>query len=929
MRQTLNGFWKLRIDPEENGLAEHWAAQPIVSAMEVQVPGCVQQLDCLAEDYPPCNDMRNSYLGTFFMEKTLELPALEAGQRCWLQLGGILPTCFIWINGQFLTKNIYCHTQIRQDITDLVAAGENRITVAVTEQYTSLIGGMRFEGANWAGLYSDSFVEITGAVRFSDAYVAFRDGRASFCAQVENTGEALSAEAELWLEDRKTVLPLQLAAGATVSLQIPVETEGLPRWSWRDPRLITVRIACRDGRGILCDHTFRTGLRELAVAGDRILVNGLPTFFAGAGSEYYSPTIAPLTDRQIIRDRYTRMQEYGFNFYRCHTHVPTEEELCVADEMGIMLVVEFGIISNFNIMQPLDKALEMLAVFIRQTRQHPSLFVYGLGNEGSQMMVEDPMEREKARIGYQLAKENTENQLVLIAFGMQGELPELDNDFETPHLWSDNFVWAYDGLTDIPWESVAEKTRGKPSIIHEYGKFCVWPSREEEAACIVPFGGKPDHGTQSHRWLAENGLAHLEDRMIANSRRMANTFNRIALESARRQPSNTGCILWSFYRNSWRNRGLCDDMGRMTSGNQDWFRKGANAEVALLMDRDYHNRAFPCEIRQTITLSLSDFGVRDLEGCVRATVCCGDAVLAEAAAQASIAVGETAPVLTLSFSVPAAFGGKKLGLHAVFLDGETLLAENSWDLWAFDTVCDQETMVFLHVENLTVYRALKRLFPRAQRLSSVDSVVIGCRSWEDPQLARTACGQRDVLIIADVYDPVIAECVQNQCKVLLLDSGFLPEQWMLPPLHKALGERDVGRFFTSFRAGWDKGNLVTIIDEDPILGKFPQDGCCDLQFFELMQSARIADLEQVTQVFDQKPTRIISSFSKMPPVPKKTTIFQDINAIKNQKNTEDRTFNAREQGYLLRLNPQTVLCTMKLTDNPAGQALLKEIVQNF
>lgn len=929
MRQTLNGFWKLRIDPEENGLAEHWAARPIVSTLEVPVPGCVQQLDGLAEDYPPCDDMRNSYLGTFFMEKTVELPALEAGQRCWLQLGGILPTCFVWINGQFLTKNIYCHTQIRQDITELVTAGENRITVAVTEQYTSLIGGMRFEGTNWSGLYSDSFVEITGAVRFSDAYVSYQNGAAHFCVQAENRGPALTTEAELWLEDRKVVLPLTMEAGQTLQLRAPMNVEGLPRWSWREPSLLQARAVCRDSEGNVCEYAFRTGLREITVKGDRILVNGLPTFFAGGGSEYYSPTIAPLTDRQIIRDRYTRLQEYGFNFYRCHTHVPTEEELCVADEMGIMLVVEFGIVSNFGTMHPLDKALEMMAAFIRQTRQHPSLFVYGLGNEGSQMMVENAYEREKARLGYRTAKDNTDNQLVIIAFGMQGELPELDNDFETPHLWSDNFVWAYDGLTDIPWESVADKTRGKPSIVHEYGKFCVWPSREEEAACIIPMGGKPDHGTQSHQWLVENGLEHLEDRMIANSRRMANTFDRIILEAARRQPSNSGYILWAFYRNSWRNRGLCDDAGRTTSGNADWFRKGPNAEVALLMDRDFHNRAFPCGITQTITLSLSDFGVGSLQGCVRASVSCGDTILQEAAADVTIGTGETAPVLTISFSVPAALGGKKLSLYAAFLDGETLLAENGWDLWAFDTASDREVMAFLHVENLTVYRALKRLFPRAQRLSSVDSVVIGCRSWENPQLAQTACGQKDVLIVTDVYDSVIAECVKNRCKVLLLDSGLLPDQWMLPPLHKALGERDVGRFFTSFRAGWDKGNLVTIIDEDPILGKFPQDGCCDLQFFELMQSARIADLEQVTQVFGQKPARIISSFSKMPPVPKKTTIFQDINAIKNQKNKEDRTFNAREQGYLLRLNSQTVLCTMKLTDNPAGLAMLKEIVQNF
>lgn len=74
MKISLNGKWCTKIDPEENGLAANWPSVPLESELKIQVPGCIQQDDGLAEQYPPHDDLRNGYKGTFFMEKTVELP---------------------------------------------------------------------------------------------------------------------------------------------------------------------------------------------------------------------------------------------------------------------------------------------------------------------------------------------------------------------------------------------------------------------------------------------------------------------------------------------------------------------------------------------------------------------------------------------------------------------------------------------------------------------------------------------------------------------------------------------------------------------------------------------------------------------------------------------------------------------------------------
>lgn len=927
MRISLNGKWDARTDAEEDGLARNWAASPIQKEVEINVPGCIQQLDELAEEYPPIRDMRNSYKGVFFAEKEVCLPTLKEGERCRLYIGGVIPSCHIWINGKYTAKNILGLNRIELDITEYIVDGMNRITVAVTEQYDSLITGMRFAGINWSGIYSEVYTEISGAICFKDLYIALKDGQARLCGAIRNDGPVnFNGDIDIALNEKRVSARICVGAGCTKELDTVLDIAGLPRWSYRDPQLIDVTVSCRDYAGNPCECRFKTGLREIAIEKDRILVDGNPTFFAGTGAEYYSPTISPLVDREILIKRYEALKAYGFNFYRCHTHVPTEEEMCVADEMGIMLSVEFGIVSNFNKMQPVEKAMEMLEQFIRQSRKHPSVFVYCLGNEGSQLMVDSYIERNKAKAGYRLIKKNTDNQMGIIAFGMQGELPELENDFETPHLWSDNFLWAYDGLTDIPWEDLRTTIEGKPCIIHEYGKFGVWPSRKEEQECTVEEGSCPDYGTQGYEWLKENGLEELEDRLVSNSRKAANLFNRIILEDARRQPYCSGYALWTFFRGSSYNAGLADDLGKNLNGDTELFRTGANADVAILMNRGFLNRTFPCEIRQSIDITVSNFGTDRLSGLVEMAVCCGRDVIETTSAELSIGCGETKKAGRITFCVPAWYSGRELELIARFTGGQGIAAENKWKLWAFDTSCEERVRAYLHVDNLSTFRALKKVFPNAQRLSSVDSVIIGCRSWTSPRLAETAEKDKSVLIIADTYDDVVKDCIQKGCKVLLIDGGNLPDEWMLEPICEELGERDTGRFYNSFRAGWDKGNLVTLIREDCLLGEFPQDGFCDVQFYDMMQSARIMKPEIIETVFGVKAKRIISSFSKVPATTKRGSVVQDPNAIKEQKVLVKKVFRAREQGYYLKLSEKLAICTLKLTDNCAGIALLKEAV---
>ena len=458
----LNGIWQAKIDPEDCGLAEGWAAAPLTDTMALQVPGCIQQLDCLAEAYPPQKDMRNDYLGTFFLEKKVVLPQLAERERCRLVLGGVLPCGDIWVNGRYVARHFYCVCAARVDITAYVQPGEeNRITVAVTENHAGLSTGMRFAGRSWSGIYSRACIEIGAAVYMEDVYISNPEqDRAVIRGVLVNDGcQPFEGRVSAEIDGRQAEKAAAVPAYSRAELAWEIDVKGLERWAPRHPRLHELSLAIFQDDEELDRTVVSVGLRRLTAEGRNVCLDGRPVYLAGCGAEYYSPSISPLVDEKLIRRRFQAMLDHGFRFYRYHTHVPTEEEMAVADEMGMLLDVEFGLISNFNKTTPFEEGVEMLECYVRQTRRHPSVILYCLGNEGSQLMVDSQAECQRARIGYDAIKRNTTEQLALIAFGMQGELPELPNDLETPHLWSDNFLWGYDGLTDIPWETVEETTR--------------------------------------------------------------------------------------------------------------------------------------------------------------------------------------------------------------------------------------------------------------------------------------------------------------------------------------------------------------------------------------------------------------------------------------------------------------------------------------
>ena len=158
----------------------------------MHVPGCIQQLDELAEKYPPKNGLRNSYLDAWFLETTVTLPPLN-GQHATLRLEGANPACHLFWNGQYVSRHDHALCPWETDVTALAREGENRVTIAVTEDFNQMYAGSRFCGLNWSGLFGSAYVELGAAVRLKNLCLTAKSvsgdaeqrGDTPFCGEIQ------------------------------------------------------------------------------------------------------------------------------------------------------------------------------------------------------------------------------------------------------------------------------------------------------------------------------------------------------------------------------------------------------------------------------------------------------------------------------------------------------------------------------------------------------------------------------------------------------------------------------------------------------------------------------------------------------------------------------------------------------------------------
>jgi hypothetical protein len=400
--------------------------------------------------------------GVAWYRTTLPIAAPRADERIGLRFEGVNSYATIWVNGQEVGRHAGGLTGFEVDITGAVQAGDNSIAVRVDNPagITDLpwVSGDDqpengfAEGSQPFGIFRPVHVVRSSAMRVRPhgAYAWGQPGAitrdaAQLTGRVElqnRSAQSRTVAVELSLLDAEgrevsaTRFTQALAPGQEVSVDRPLPRIDRPHlWSPDDPYLHTLRTRLSEGGAVIDETATPFGIRDVQLVQDtaghrRLLVNGAPLFLRGVAEyEHLLGGSHAFSDAQVAA-RVGQARAAGFNAWR-DAHYPHNlrygETLARA---GMMWWPQFSAHVWFDNEPFRDNFRALLADWVRERRNNPALFLWGLQNESR---LPAPFAAEMVALIRELDPTASVSRLVVTCNGGEGA------DWNVPQNWSGTY----------------------------------------------------------------------------------------------------------------------------------------------------------------------------------------------------------------------------------------------------------------------------------------------------------------------------------------------------------------------------------------------------------------------------------------------------------------------------------------------------------
>jgi len=328
----------------------------------------------------------------------------DKGKRIYLDFDGAMANARVWLNGKFVGGWPYGYASFRLDLTPYIITGKENI-IAV-----------RLDTKNWdsrwypgAGIYRNVWL-----VKSSQLHIAYNGvfcttpeikkdlGMLSVKAEVEshmNEAEQVTVKALVYkLNDKFEIngspVTESVAENATIEgmknhifrFDIPVKEPVL--WDINKPELYRVAVIVMQGTTVTDRYETSFGFRTLDfTARNGFLLNGKRVEIKGVCNHHDLGALGAAFNTRAAARQLEILKEMGCNAIRTSHNPPAPELVDLCDKMGFLIMIEA--FDTWRIeKKPKDYNLifdawhsEDLKAMVRRDRNHPSVFMWSIGNE--------------------------------------------------------------------------------------------------------------------------------------------------------------------------------------------------------------------------------------------------------------------------------------------------------------------------------------------------------------------------------------------------------------------------------------------------------------------------------------------------------------------------------------------------------------------
>jgi beta-galactosidase len=328
----------------------------------------------------------------------------DKGKRIYVDFDGAMANAKVWLNGKYVGEWPYGYTSFRLDLTPYIITGKENI-IAV-----------RLDTKNWdsrwypgAGIYRNVWLVKTSQLQIANNGV--------FCTTPEIKKERgmLSVEAEVEshmsdpvpvtvkalvykLNDKFEASPTPVAESVVVTATIPgmknhdfrfdIPVKDPVLWDIYKPELYRVAVIVMQGTTITDKYETNFGFRTLNfTARDGFLLNGKRVEVNGVCNHHDLGALGAAFNTRAAARQLEILKEMGCNAIRTSHNPPAPELVDLCDKIGFLIQVEFSDTwrigkkrNDYNILFNAWHVEDMKAM-IRRDRNHPSVFMWSIGNE--------------------------------------------------------------------------------------------------------------------------------------------------------------------------------------------------------------------------------------------------------------------------------------------------------------------------------------------------------------------------------------------------------------------------------------------------------------------------------------------------------------------------------------------------------------------
>ncbi len=370
--QSLDGFWDFAADRDGHVGKTSWLRRFPSRHERMHVPGCW-------DTQPRWFDWH----GRAYYRRKVRVP--ERG-HVLITLDGAGGATRVSLDGRLLGGSPLLHLPQRLLARD-VAPGEHELVVEVNtdKKLEEVFPQYGCDWHHYGGLTRPASAAFLGDVWIRDLFVHYAIERGRVCLEpevvIENLGRRdLKETLRLELGGEEIgKFEVRLPAGRTTTVRRALAPRKLGLWSPDDPKLHLLRASCGGD-----DLAERVGLRTIAVADRRLLLNGEPIRLLGVNRHHEYGDHGFAVPADIVQRDFELIREMGCNAVRCHYPVDALA-MDFMDEMGLLYWADLpfygrwkSVVGNPAYLALAERGLEEAA---RAEFNHPSVIVRGLLNE--------------------------------------------------------------------------------------------------------------------------------------------------------------------------------------------------------------------------------------------------------------------------------------------------------------------------------------------------------------------------------------------------------------------------------------------------------------------------------------------------------------------------------------------------------------------